>query len=94
MKEHGKFLEYLFEEHTRCCTYGQAIRIRLSCVSIYPHSASNMSVNAVLSAMQCGYPRAIHVQPYHRWSQPQQEPASTKFVKRVTTGIGLLHSFV
>src|SRR2546429_4607977 len=25
------------------------------------HSASNMSVNAVLSTMQCGYPRATHV---------------------------------
>jgi hypothetical protein len=30
-------------------------------ISIYPHSASNMSVNAVLSSMQCGYPKAAHV---------------------------------
>jgi hypothetical protein len=34
---------------------------RLPCVSIYSYSASNMSVNAVLSIMQCGYPRATHV---------------------------------
>jgi hypothetical protein len=34
---------------------------RFPCVSIYPHSASNMSVNAVLGTMQCGYPRAAHV---------------------------------
>lgn len=65
VKGRGKFLKYLFKEHPRCYTYGQAIRIpdsqKLPSISIYPHSASNMSVNAVLSIMQCGYPRATQV---------------------------------
>src|SRR5947209_1120255 len=52
-------------------------------ISIYPLSASNMSVDAVLSIMQCGYPRAALV------NFTIGGAIFEKFVKRVTTCISL-----
>src|SRR5271155_212479 len=50
MKEHGEFLKYLFKEHTRCCTYGQAIRIRA--LIDYPAFRSTLTAPLICLSMQ------------------------------------------
>jgi hypothetical protein len=61
MKERRKFLKYFFKEHHGAIPVGRQFVSALIELPQHFDLSSNMSVNAVLNIMQCGYPRAAHI---------------------------------